>query len=86
MRVDGKPSGVDVQNFVAALRTGTPLNTATLAPAADVVLPERNSDVTVDLRLAGPLSGYTWPINGKLYDPPNDGSPLTPAACGCGCG
>jgi FtsP/CotA-like multicopper oxidase with cupredoxin domain len=77
MRVDGKPSGVDVQNFVAALRTGTPLNTATLAPAADVVLPERNSDVTVDLRLAGPLSGYTWPINGKLYDPPNDGIPLT---------
>jgi FtsP/CotA-like multicopper oxidase with cupredoxin domain len=77
MRVDGKPSGVDVQNFVAALRTGTPLNTATLAPAADVVLPERNPDVAVDLRLAGPLNGYTWPINGKLYDPPNDGIPLT---------
>jgi FtsP/CotA-like multicopper oxidase with cupredoxin domain len=72
LRVDQKPAGIDVGKFVAALRTVAPLNTSTLLPAGDVVLPQRNPDQTVDLRLAGPLNGYTWPINGKLYDPPNN--------------
>jgi multicopper oxidase len=77
LRVDGKPSPVDVDGFVKALRRGAPLNTATLESAADVTLPQRNPDITVDLRLAGPLNGYTWPINGKLYDPPNNGIALS---------
>lgn len=72
LRVGGKPADVDVDTFVAALRTVAPLNTSTLTAAADVALPQRNPEQTVDLRLAGPLGGYTWPINGKLYDPPND--------------
>src|SRR6185436_5303980 len=55
-----------------------PLNTATLVPAPDVVLPQKNPDITVDLRLAGPMPGYTWPINDKLYDPPNNGIALAP--------
>jgi FtsP/CotA-like multicopper oxidase with cupredoxin domain len=78
LRVDQKPSGIDVDKFVAALRTAAPLNTSTLTPAANVVLPQRNPDMTVDLRLQGPLDGYTWPINGKLYDPPNNGIALEP--------
>jgi FtsP/CotA-like multicopper oxidase with cupredoxin domain len=77
LRVDRKPSDVDVDGFVKTLRAGAPLNTATLESAPDVTLPQRNPDVTVDLRLAGPLDGYTWPINGKLYDPPNNGIPLS---------
>lgn len=78
LRVDAKPPGIDVDKFVAALRTAAPLNTSTLAPAANVVLPQRNPDMTLDLRLQGPLDGYTWPINGKLYDPPNNGIALEP--------
>ncbi len=62
---------------MGALRTVAPLNTSTRTPAADVILPQRNPDQTVDLRLAGPLDGYTWPINGKLYDPPNNPIALT---------
>jgi FtsP/CotA-like multicopper oxidase with cupredoxin domain len=76
LRVDKKPGDVDVEAFVKSLRAGAPLNTATLEPTADVALAQRNPDNTVDFRLAGPLNGYTWPINGKLYDPPNDGIPL----------
>jgi FtsP/CotA-like multicopper oxidase with cupredoxin domain len=77
LRVDQKPSDVDVDGFVKAVRAGAPLNTAALESAPDVTLPQRNPDVSVDLRLAGPLNGYTWPINGKLYDPPNDGIALS---------
>jgi multicopper oxidase len=77
LRVDAKPTNPGIAGFVEALRAQAPLHTATLAPAAEVVLPQRNPDQTVDLRLAGPLPGYTWPINGKLYDPPNNGIGLT---------
>jgi len=73
IRVAGAQANVDVDAFVKALRTSEVLNTAVLTPAPDVVLPQRNPDVTLDLRLAGPLNGYTWPINGRLYDPPHDG-------------
>jgi FtsP/CotA-like multicopper oxidase with cupredoxin domain len=58
---------------VKSLRTSKVLNTATLMPTPDVVLPQGDPDTVLALRLAGPLAGYTWPINGKLYDPPNDG-------------
>jgi FtsP/CotA-like multicopper oxidase with cupredoxin domain len=78
LRVDQKPSGVDVAQFVTTVRAGMPLNTSTLAPAPDVTLPQRSPDTTVDLRLAGPVNGYTWPINGKLYDPPRNGIALAP--------
>ena len=77
LRVDAKPSNPDVAGMVKTLRTQEPLNTATLTPAAEVVLPQRDPDQTVDLKLAGPMPGYTWLINGKLYDPPNNGIGLT---------
>jgi FtsP/CotA-like multicopper oxidase with cupredoxin domain len=78
LRVDGAQSGVNVDDFVKTLRLSDVLNTATLPPAPGVVLPQRNPDTTVDLRLEGPKPGYTWPINGKLYDPPNNGIALKP--------
>ena len=73
LRVDGAPAAVNVDDFVKTLRTTPVLNTAQLVAAPEVQLPQRNPDMTLDLRLAGPVNGYTWPINGKLYDPPNDG-------------
>jgi FtsP/CotA-like multicopper oxidase with cupredoxin domain len=73
LRVAGAPANVDVDAFVKTLRTSEVLNTATLTPTPDVVLPQRDPDTVFDLKLTGPLAGYTWPINGKLYDPPNDG-------------
>lgn len=76
LRVDGAPSRVNVEEFVKSLQGSEVLNTAGLTPAPEVVLPQRNPDITVDLRLAGPMAGYTWPINGKLYDPPNNGIAL----------
>ncbi len=67
-----------VDEYVKALRAGAPVNTALLTPAPDVVLPQRNPDKTIDLRLQGPKPGYTWPINGLLYDPPKNGIALEP--------
>jgi FtsP/CotA-like multicopper oxidase with cupredoxin domain len=78
LRVNGGQPQVNVDDFVKSLRTSVVLNTAVLTPAPGVVLPQRNPDMTVDLRLAGPKSGYTWPINGKLYDPPKNGIALAP--------
>jgi FtsP/CotA-like multicopper oxidase with cupredoxin domain len=78
LRVHGTQQRLDIDAFVKDLRTSDVLNTALLTPAQEVVLPQRNPDITVDLRLAGPMSGYTWPINGRLYDPPNDGIGLAP--------
>jgi FtsP/CotA-like multicopper oxidase with cupredoxin domain len=76
LRVDSARSGVNVDEFVKSLRASDVLNTAVLTPAADVILPQRNPDISVDLQLEGPKVGYTWPINGKLYDPPKDGIAL----------
>jgi FtsP/CotA-like multicopper oxidase with cupredoxin domain len=73
MRVNGMPSTVNGDAFVAALRNSAPLDTKTLPATPEVGLPQRNPDQTVELRLAGPSNGYSWTINGKLYDPPNDG-------------
>ncbi len=77
MRVGGAPSTVDAEAFAKALRNQAPLNTATLTPAPDVVLPAQEPDTVVDVALAGPIGLYSWPINGKLYaEPPEDGIPL----------
>ena len=73
LRVDGAPGAVNVDEFVKNLRTARVLNTAHLTPAPEVVLPQRNPDTTLDMRIAGPVNGYTWPVNGKLFDPPNNG-------------
>jgi FtsP/CotA-like multicopper oxidase with cupredoxin domain len=73
LRVNGAPAVVNVDDFIKSLRGWAPLNTALLVAAPNVQLPTRNPDKTLDLRLAGPLTGYTWPINGLLYDPPNNG-------------
>ena len=37
-----------------------------------------NPDQVIDARLTGPVNGYTWPVNGRLYNPPNDGVPVKP--------
>jgi len=73
LRVNGAPSDVMVDQFVAALKVAAPLDTATLPAVPEVNLPQRNPDQTVELRLAGPSNGYNWTINGKLYNPPKDG-------------
>ncbi len=78
LRVNGTPSSVNVDEFVAALRRSAPLDTATLAATPEVQLPQRNPDQTIDLRLAGPVTPYTWTINGKTYDPGKDGLPVKP--------
>jgi FtsP/CotA-like multicopper oxidase with cupredoxin domain len=78
LRVDGKRSEVNVSAFVEALRREVVLNTATLSPMPEVTLPARPPDQVLDLRLSGPVNGYTWPINGKLYDPPQNGLGVKP--------
>ena len=52
------------------LRREAPLDTATLSPTPEVTLPARAPEQVIDARLSGPDDGYTWPINGRLYDPP----------------
>ncbi len=77
MRVNSAASNVKIDEFVAALSNRAPLNTATLAAAPEVKLPQGDPDTMIDMRLGGPVDGYDWTINGKLYDPPNDGYPVT---------
>jgi multicopper oxidase len=48
-----------------------------LVPDAGYALAQRDPQQTLDLLLAGPGPGYTWSINGKLYDPPDNGLNLT---------
>ncbi len=72
LRVNSKPSAVDINKFVAAVRSQVVLDTASLKPAPDVTLPAKTPQQVLDLRLSGPTNGYTWPINGRLYDPPNN--------------
>jgi len=78
MRVNNAPSSVNVDAFVAAVRTEAPLDTASLAPTPEVTLPAKAPDQVIDAQLTGPVNGYTWPVNGKLYNPPNDGVPVKP--------
>jgi multicopper oxidase len=78
MRVNHAPAAVNVDEFVAHVRTLAPLNTATLSPTQEVTLPAREPDQVIDAHLAGPVNGYTWPINGKLYNPPHDGVAVKP--------
>ena len=76
MRVNNAPSAVNVDDFVASLRREVVLDTASLSPTPEVTLPARAPDQVIEARLSGPVNGYTWPINGKLYDPPRDGIPV----------
>lgn len=78
MRVDHARSAANVDEFVASVRTQAPLDTATLSPTPEVTLPAKKPDQVIDARLAGPVNGYTWPINGKLYNPPHDGVAVQP--------
>jgi multicopper oxidase len=78
MRVNHAPTAVNVDQFVASVRTLAPLNTATLSPTPEVTLSAREPDQVIDAHLAGPVNGYTWPINGKLYNPPHDGVAVKP--------
>ena len=78
MRVNNAPSAVNVDDFVASVRKEAPLDTATLSPTPEVTLSAKAPDQVIDARLTGPVNGYTWPVNGKLYNPPNDGVPVKP--------
>jgi FtsP/CotA-like multicopper oxidase with cupredoxin domain len=78
MRVNNAPSAVNVDDFVASVRKEAPLDTATLSPTPEVTLPAKAPDQVIDARLTGPVNGYTWPVNGRLYNPPNDGVPVKP--------
>jgi FtsP/CotA-like multicopper oxidase with cupredoxin domain len=60
------------------VRKQAPLDTASLSPTPEVTLPAKAPDQVIDARLTGPVNGYTWPVNGKLYDPPKDGVPVRP--------
>ncbi len=62
-----------VDDFVAAVRKEVVLDTATLTPTPEVTLPARTPDQVIEARLSGPGGGYTWPFNGRLYDPTKDG-------------
>jgi FtsP/CotA-like multicopper oxidase with cupredoxin domain len=73
IRVNNAPSAVKVDDFVASVRREMVVDTARLAPAPDVTPPARAHDQVIEARLSGPVNGYTWPINDKLYDPPRDG-------------
>lgn len=77
LRVNGASSAVQIGDFVAALRNAPILDTAQLAAAPDVNLAQRNPNNTLDMRLAGPVNGYNWTINGKLYDPADAGYAVT---------
>jgi FtsP/CotA-like multicopper oxidase with cupredoxin domain len=78
MRVNNAPSSANVDDFVASVRTQAPLDTATLAPTPEVTLAAKAPDQVIDAHLTGPVNGYTWPVNGKLYNPPNGGVPVKP--------
>lgn len=78
MRVNHAPAAVNVDEFVSWVRTQAPLNTATLSPTPEVTLPAKGPDQIIDAHLTGPVNGYTWPINGKLYNPPHDGVAVKP--------
>jgi FtsP/CotA-like multicopper oxidase with cupredoxin domain len=69
MRVNNAASTVNIDDFVAAMRTETPLDTATLSPTPEVILPAKAPDQVFDAHLTGP-------VNGKLYNPPEDGVPV----------
>ncbi len=73
IRVGGAPSAVKVDEFVDAVRKEVVLDTATLSPTPEVTLPARTPDQVIEARLSGPGPGYTWPFNGRLYDPAKDG-------------
>ncbi|WP_101948651.1 multicopper oxidase family protein [Mycobacterium sp. 3519A] len=78
LRVNNVASTVNVDEFVAAVRKETPLDTASLSPTPEVTLPARAPDQVFDAHLTGPVDGYNWPVNGKLYDPKASGVPVHP--------
>ncbi len=78
VRVGGAPSAVKVDDFVAAVRKEVVLDTATLSPIPEVTLPARTPDQVIEAKLSGPGPGYTWPFNGRIYDPMKDGIGVKP--------
>jgi FtsP/CotA-like multicopper oxidase with cupredoxin domain len=73
IRVGTAPTAANVDEFVAAVRTEAPLDTATLSPTPEVTLSAREPDQVIEAKLSGPGPGYTWPFDGRLYDPTKDG-------------
>ncbi len=79
LRVNKAPVSGDLAGFIAQLRNSDTLDTAFLRAAQSVQLSPRAVDQTLELNLQGPLDGYHWPINGELYDPPQNGLAVKPA-------
>ncbi|WP_370329241.1 multicopper oxidase domain-containing protein [Mycolicibacterium hippocampi] len=82
LRVAGAPlpgDQVAVDRFAAQLAQQAPLDTATLRPTEADTLPEALPTQTLDLRLGGPRTPYTWVINDQVYDPEAPGLPVRPA-------
>lgn len=73
VRVGDAATTTEVDDFVASVRNEAPLNTATLSPAPEVTLPARTPEQVIEAKLSGPGPDYTWPFNGRLYDPAKDG-------------
>jgi multicopper oxidase len=73
IRVANAPTTVKVDTFVDAVRNEIPLDTARLVPTPEVTLPVKTPDQLIEARLSGPGTGYTWPFDGRLYDPTKDG-------------
>lgn len=78
VRANNAPIAGKVDDFVTSVRNEAPLDTAKLSPTPAVTLPAKAPDQVYDAHLAGPVNGYTWPINGKLYNPPRDGVAVKP--------
>jgi multicopper oxidase len=76
IRVANAPATVKIDTFVEAVRNEVTLDTASLVPTPEVTLPVQTPDQVIEARLSGPDSGYTWPFNGRLYDPTKDGIPV----------
>ena len=65
----GPRSTTTVDAAVAELSSQPVVTAENLTAAESVALADRAPDVVHDLEIAGPANGYTWTINGQLYDP-----------------
>ncbi|SEP53529.1 multicopper oxidase family protein [Amycolatopsis saalfeldensis] len=61
---------------VEQLKAAKTLTVADFTAAPQVSLAEKTPDVTHDLKLSGPGAKYDWTVNGKAYNPNEDGLPV----------
>ncbi len=78
LRVDNAPSAVKVDEFRRRGPHGGGARHRNAVADAGGDAACAHSRPVIEARLSGPVNGYTWPINGKLYDPPNNGIAVKP--------